>query len=166
MLSSRRDHRWLLGAGGVCLGSNEVLGLAAFSECSWHSLSWATAGRWPRSQVHLQPCTPQPASLLCMGCHPAQEESSSFPCHCKGSAYVSNTFFKFNEKVAVWVLQRSCCRINRIIPNLLSSDYLEADFNKVCVGMVCKFKRWLTLELWLSAHHKWWVEDIDVVSNL
>ncbi|KAF2974778.1 hypothetical protein EK904_001646 [Melospiza melodia maxima] len=51
-----------------------------------------------RAQVDLQPCAPQPAPLLCAGCPPAQEESRSFPCSGKSSVYVSNTFFKVNEK--------------------------------------------------------------------
>lgn len=65
------------------------------------------------------------------------------------------------DSVAKKLLQKT-----KIIPNLLSSDYLETDFIKVCVEMVCEFKRWLALELWLLAHHKWRVEDIDVVLSL
>lgn len=163
VLHSRGGCRWQLGAGRACLGCAEVLSLAGCSKCSWHSVSWATAGRWPGSQVDLQPWAPQPASLLCAGCHPAQEESRRFPCLCRSSVCISNTLFKISEEVTVWVLQSSCCSRSRIIPNLLCSDYLETDF-KVCVGMVCKLKRWV--ELWLLAHHKWRVENTDVVLSL
>lgn len=49
VLSSRRDHGCLLGARRVYLDCDEVLSLVGRSKCSWHSLSWATAGRWPGS---------------------------------------------------------------------------------------------------------------------
>lgn len=140
VLSSRRDLRWLLGVSRVTLDCNEVLSLCGCSKYSWHSCleQLLADGRALRLT-----CSPVLLSLhLCYAQAVIQprRRTGAFLVTAR-APFIFPTLYSNSVKRTAWVLQSSCCRRYRIIPNLLSSDYLETDFNKVCMEMVCKFRR-------------------------